>query len=74
LKLRPDTPQPDTRHLLRDGEAVRWMAGELDRLQLLATHGACPALADGGALVEDLGEALPKGEWGAVCGEMLLEP
>ncbi len=74
LKLRPDTPQPDTRHLLRDGEAVRWMSCELDRLQLLATHGACPALADGGAPVADLGDALPKGEWGAVCGEMLLEP
>lgn len=74
LKLRPDGPQPDTRHLLRDGEAVRWMSRELDRLQLLATHGACPALADGGALVEDLGAALPKNEWAAVCGEMLLEP
>jgi glycine cleavage system H lipoate-binding protein len=74
LKLRPDTPAPDTRHLLRDGEAVRWMSGELDRLQLLAMHGACPALADGGAPVADIGDVLPKNEWGAVCGEMLLEP
>jgi len=74
LKVRPDTPEPNMRHLLRDGEAVRWMSRELDRLQLLSAGGACPALADGGALVEDLGAVLPKHEWGGICGAMLLEP
>jgi glycine cleavage system H lipoate-binding protein len=73
LKLRPDMPEPNTRHLLRDGEAVRWMSRELDRLQLL-TAGPCPALADGGAPVADIGAVLPKNEWGAVCGAVLLEP
>jgi glycine cleavage system H lipoate-binding protein len=74
LRLRPDAPAPDTRHLLRDGEAIRWMSRELDRLQLVASRGACPALADGGAPVEDIGAVLLKSEWAGLCGEMLLDP
>jgi glycine cleavage system H protein len=73
LKLRPDTAYPDMRHLLRGGEAVRWMAREMERLQLLATNGA-GAVADGGVPVEDIGAALPKNERDAICGEMLLQP
>ncbi len=74
LRLRPDMPKPDTRHLLRGSEVVRWTSRELDRLHELAAPGLCQTMADGGTLVEDLGAALPKDDWGRICGAMLLEP
>jgi glycine cleavage system H lipoate-binding protein len=75
LKLHPEEPEPDMRHLLRGGEVHLWMMRELDRLQLLAAAGgSSPVLADGGVPVADLGAALPRSEWEGICGEMLLQP
>ncbi|MCW5980265.1 MAG: hypothetical protein KIT09_19430 [Bryobacteraceae bacterium] len=72
LKVRPPAPL-DTRHLLRGDEVRAWYRREVERLELIAGRAdGAPALADGGELCADLGEAFPE-RWDAVCGEMLLD-
>lgn len=61
-------------HLLDSHEAGAWMQSETDRLQLAASGlRGLPALADGGALVDDLSAMLPRDLWESVCGEILLD-
>lgn len=63
-----------TVHLLRDGEAVAWMRHEVDRLQMaLAAASGAATLADGGAVPQDLGRALPRREYDTVCGLAFLD-
>jgi len=73
LRVRPKPA--DFRHLLRGAEIRPWMMREMERLQLaLTAEGACPALADGGVPVADIAASYPSADWGAVCGEMFLQP
>jgi glycine cleavage system H lipoate-binding protein len=75
LRVKPDSPGWNAAHLLRGGEARRWMTRELERLQGLAGMPAVGAsLADGGVVVEDLGAGIPKSQWDAVWGGIFLEP
>jgi glycine cleavage system H protein len=65
----------DLRHLLSGEEVRAWALRELERLQgALGSSALGAALADGGELVEDVGEALPGDRYDAVLGDMLLEP
>lgn len=65
----------DSRHLLCGREAQLWTLRELERLQrALAPAGTVPALADGGELVADVGDAVPRERYDALLGEMFLEP
>jgi hypothetical protein len=66
---------PDLRHLLSGPEVRAWALRELERLQRsMGSKALGAALADGGELVADLGEALPGDRYDALLGEMLLEP
>jgi len=66
---------PDLRHLLSGAEVRAWALRELERLQgALGSSALGAALADGGELVADVGEALPGDRYDALLGEMLLEP
>jgi hypothetical protein len=68
-------PEGDLRHLLCPAEIKPWLEHEMERLQLaLAGPNASPTLADGGVMAADLSEVCPEGDWGRVCGEMLLHP
>jgi hypothetical protein len=75
LTLRVDPGAvPELRHLLSGAEVRAWGLRELERLQrALGPSGLGAALADGGELVPDLGEALPRDRYDALLGEMLLE-
>ncbi|HEX9190394.1 MAG TPA: hypothetical protein VGB87_25175 [Vicinamibacteria bacterium] len=74
LRVLPGSP-PDLGHLLSGPEARVWALRELERLQRsLGSKALGAALADGGELVADLGEALPGDRYDALLGEMLLEP
>lgn len=76
LKVRPrlDLHDPATlRHLLRGPEVQGWMTRELERLQLqLRAPNTPPALADGGALLPDLMDAMPDADWDAVLADTFL--
>ncbi len=73
LKIRPEGN--DFRHLLSASEAKLWMVRETDRMMvLLGVPATGPALADGGALVEDAPSAMPGADWDAVWGALFLEP
>ncbi len=77
LKIRPrlETKNPMTfRHLLRGPEVHGWVSRELERLQLqLRAPNTPPALADGGALVPDLMNAVPEADWDGVLADTFLE-
>jgi len=73
LKILPHQPV-NLRHLLRGAEVAGWLAGELDRLQLqLSAPDAPQCLADGGALMPELMDALPAADWDAVLAATFLE-
>lgn len=78
LKIRPrfDLRDPITlRHLLRGPEVHGWLGRELERLQFqLRAPNSPPALADGGVLLPDLMEAMPKADWETVLGDTFLQP
>lgn len=78
LKIRPrfDLHDPLTlRHLLRGAEVRGWLARELERLQLqLRAPNTPPALADGGALLPDLMDAIPEANWDTVLADTFLQP
>jgi hypothetical protein len=64
-------PAAKLTHLLAGTEAVAWFRREFERLQTLLSGAA---LADGGALVDDLEAAYPTADWQSVRGAILLEP
>ena len=75
LKVRPTRANANLAHLLRGPEVSAWLRRELERLQILvAPAGTGAALADGGALMEDLPRAQPEADWDKVYGAMFLEP
>jgi glycine cleavage system H lipoate-binding protein len=75
LRVRPDSGNPNLKHLLYGNEVSAWMMKELERLQLLRSSArSAPTLADGGVPVADFAATLDKREWDALCGEMFLEP
>jgi len=74
IRVKPD-PGALTTHLLAGREAVCWFRSEFERLQAaLSDSGLGAALADGGALVEDLEVAYPKADWQGIRGGVFLEP
>jgi glycine cleavage system H lipoate-binding protein len=75
IRIRPDTPDVSTDHLLRGNEIARWVRRELERLQIALgpTDGAA-RLADGGELIQDISAQIPASDWEAVCGEIFLQP
>jgi hypothetical protein len=74
LRVDPHGPL-DVRHLLSGLEARVWALRELERLQrAFGPEGAGAALADGGEMVGDVGEALPRERYDALLGEMFLDP
>lgn len=77
LKLRPRLDYSDPRalrHLLRGPEVHGWLARELERLQLqLRAADTTPSLADGGALLPDLMNAIPGADWETVLAGTFLE-
>lgn len=73
LKIRPREPV-SFRHLLRGPEIPRWLAKEIDRLQLqLSAPGAKPCLADGGTLMPDLMDAEPQADWDTILASTFLD-
>jgi hypothetical protein len=64
-------PAAQLSHLVAGTEAVAWFRTEFERLQKLLSGAA---LADGGALVDDLEIAYPNADWQSVRGAILLEP
>ena len=73
LRIRPRGPA-DFRHLLRGAEVPGWLAGEIDRLQLqVSAPNAAPCMADGGALMPDLMDAMPEADWETVLAATFLE-
>jgi hypothetical protein len=78
LNIRPrlDLRDPVTlRHLLRGPEVHGWLSRELERLQLqLRAPNSPPALADGGALLPNLMDAIPDADWDTVLADTFLEP
>jgi glycine cleavage system H protein len=74
LKVRPDGGQFDARHLLRGAEIHPWVTREIERLHAtMLPAGQLPTMADGGAPVADLAEAIPDNDWEALCGEIFLQ-
>jgi len=77
LKLHPrlDPRDPATlRHLLRGVEVRGWLSREMERLQLqLSPPNTAPSLADGGALVPGLMDAIPEADWATVLDDTFLE-
>lgn len=71
IRVRPDAGFR-TDHLLSGHEVGCWLRRELDRLQLALGVAADPALADGGALVDNLPEQYPDLDWDDVRARMLL--
>ncbi len=75
LRLRPDSPLSEARHLLRGREVEAWIRRELERLQAFASNPEVGAvLADGGELVDDLSGAFQPGDWDHVCSSFFLQP
>jgi glycine cleavage system H lipoate-binding protein len=75
LKVKPEGGVFDGRHLLRGAEIRPWMAREMERLHAaMAPAGQVPTMADGGAPVADIAEAVSDAGWEALCGEIFLLP
>lgn len=74
LRVKP-SGATDLRHLLAGDEVRVWVLRELERLeQGLGLRDVGRSLADGGELVHDLSQALPRAQYDAVLGAMFLEP
>lgn len=74
LKVKPDTAEKVTAHLLKGSEVPNWIMREMERLQMsFATGGAGATLADGGEIVPDFHKHFPKADWDSVLGQMFLE-
>lgn len=74
LRILPDQPQPVTTHLLARDEARRWLTRELEWLQQqLGADPEMAAMADGGAMVDDLVAACPDADWDAIWGQVCLD-
>jgi Glycine cleavage H-protein len=66
--------EANLQHLLRGPEVAGRLASEVDRLQLqLSAPNAPPCLADSGALMLDLMNAEPNGDWENVLADTFLE-
>jgi glycine cleavage system H lipoate-binding protein len=75
LKVKPDSAETDTRHLLSAAEARPWMLREVERLQFaVASEAVGATLADGGLPVDDLSAAIPPELAEDVYGVMFLHP
>ena len=74
LRVRPDTDLCANRQLLAGGEVVPWLTREFERLQVALSGSAGPALADGGAIAENLADSCSKVEWDHACSALFLEP
>lgn len=73
LKVKPEPGDRAYRHLLQGEEAHAWVNAETDRLMILLSNTpAGAALADGGALMPDLQQAMPKAPWDEVSAAMFL--
>ena len=72
LRVRPQAPV-NLRHLLHGPEVPRWLAGEVQRLQLQLSAPDKPCLADGGVLKPELMDALPEADWDGVLAATFLE-
>jgi Glycine cleavage H-protein len=74
LKIRPRSPV-DLRHLLRAAEIPGWLESEVGRLhsQFRASHAAA-TMSDGGMVLPDLMDALPRADWDQVLPSIFLEP
>ena len=73
LRIRP-AQNASFCHLLCGFEVVRWMTREMERIQLMVSASAAiPALADGGAPVDDFAAACPQADWRGITGAMFLE-
>lgn len=59
-------------HLLKGEEVKAWLRKEIERLQIAMGGSAAPALADGGALANDLPAECPDADWSDVRARMLL--
>ncbi len=77
VKLRPRLDLHDAktmRHLLRGPEVHGWFEHEIERLQLqLHAPDAAPSLADGGMLMPNLMDAIPRADWETVLADTFLE-
>lgn len=74
LRIRPRRPLAEQTHLLRGGEAVRWLESELRLVQRAMSPGeAAPTLADGGEIREDLVRVTPDVDWDQLREELLLD-
>jgi len=75
LRVRPDGPVSEARHLLGRNEVAAWVRHELDRLQTFASDPQVGVvLADGGELVEDLSGSFQPGDWDHLCSSFFLQP
>jgi len=73
LLVKPAVSSAPFRHLLSGAEAGAWARAETDRLLLLLSASpAGAALADGGALMPDLRQAMPDAPWDEVAPAMFL--
>lgn len=73
-RILPDAPVPDTTHLLARNEARRWLMRELEWLQRqLGADPETAAMADGGAMVDDLVAACPDADWDSIWGQVCLD-
>ena len=76
LKIKPQFDSTDSRalrHLLRGAEVKGWISRELERLQIqLRSPDTAPALADGGILLPDLMDSIPKANWDTVIADTFL--
>jgi hypothetical protein len=77
LKMRPrlDLQDPKTLlHLLHGPEVHGWLSREIERLQRqLQAHDSAPTPADGGMLMPNLMDALPRADWNTVLADTFLE-
>jgi glycine cleavage system H lipoate-binding protein len=74
LKIKPLTPEVNTKHLLRDREVTAWFLREYERLQQkLADPKVGLTLADGGSPVQDFTKAYPDKNWDGIFCDVFLE-
>ncbi|HXK59852.1 MAG TPA: hypothetical protein PLP42_08130 [Acidobacteriota bacterium] len=75
LRVRPDSPIGEAKHLLSGSEIGPWIRHELERLQRQASLSEVgSALADGGELVDTVSQAFDKRRWDHVCSSYFLQP
>ncbi|RPI26461.1 MAG: hypothetical protein EHM61_11755 [Acidobacteria bacterium] len=75
LRVRPESPLSEARHLLSGDDIGPWIRHELGRLQGMASTVEVGAvLADGGELVDDVSTAFDQRDWDHVCSSFFLQP